>query len=78
MYGYVIKSECGNCGKEIPRGSSKCPHCGVYLSGEEWKNGKNPFDPKEIEKKKRRNKYFALILLLIILICSIIASLSFM
>ena len=37
MYGYEIKSKCGNCGKEVEMGASKCPHCGVILSGE---NGK--------------------------------------
>ncbi|MBR0471357.1 MAG: hypothetical protein IJI98_01495 [Methanosphaera sp.] len=78
MYGYEIKSKCGNCGKEVERGASKCPHCGVILSGEEWENGKNPFDPEVIEKNQRRNKYLALIILLIIIVVSMISFLSYM
>lgn len=32
-----LYSECGNCGKRVMRGASKCPHCGVHFSGEKNK-----------------------------------------
>lgn len=48
-----IEHTCSNCGKPVNKNASKCPHCGVKLSGRVWKDGINPF---EEEYKRNLNK----------------------
>lgn len=57
--GIYLYSECGNCGKRVMRGASKCPHCGVHFSGE-----KNKYVEGYATKQPSEGSLMALILVL--------------
>ena len=50
---YGVESKCSNCGKPVSRDSDRCPHCGVYFSGEKWVGRKS-------KSKKVKNTPFTL------------------
>jgi len=55
LYNRRIQYTCSNCGRQVSKGASRCPHCGVRLVGTKWKNGVNPFEEGYTNNVNKQN-----------------------